>query len=196
MRARDIALARFERQTYNWKKSNKELEQIYGCSSKTVTWLRTQVPGALNQRERWAEARAIFRCHQEHHKLPYKKVAKIYNVAHSFAQALLREVRGDKQSEKNNWHDNLIYSHPDFGVEGEHATVTATDIGKSLGVSMHMVASRRRKMGVLPPHKHWRRRTLSAISKNDKRAYKVCRLTHGWGRPKGMKEHLEALNER
>ena len=188
-----IAMERFKIQSYNWDKPIKDIAKIYGVGTTFARKMRRSV-GGMSESERIKEqrskARALFKCHQEHYDLPIGEIAKIYDVPYKFASKMIGEVVGNRQKTRVYKLDALIYEHPDFGVPDEPAPISHRELAEILGVCIPSVGARRRKKGVLPYQV-----VSQEISPTDKAAYKVCRLTHNWGRPKGIDRHLEKLRE-
>ena len=181
----EVALARFKVQAYNWNKQNKTLMEIYGVGEAFVKKMKREV-GIVPIKERCAEARRLFKCHPEHYNLPSEEVAKIYGVTDKFAAKMIGEFCGNRQAARVRKLDNLILNHPNFGVPGQHATVSHRALADELGVSQFSVGSRRRLKGVLTYKipKDW-------LSEPEKRTYELCKLTRTWGRPAGIDEHLQ-----
>ena len=186
----DIAMARFKVQTYNWNKQNKTLMKIYGVSESFVTKMRREV-GIVSAKDKCDEARKIFKCHPEHHKLTDIEVAKIYDVSESTARTFQRELRGTTKAVerriKNERLDNLICLHPDFGTPGDSALVPTKVLARRLGVNRYNVNVRRSKSGVLP----YKASITNPLTGPERRAYKLCALTKSWGRAVGMENRNE-----
>ena len=185
----DIAMARFKVQTYNWNKQNRTLMKIYGVSESFVTKMKREV-GQVSAKDRCAEARKLFKCHPEHHKLTDIEIGKLYGVSESTARTFQRELRGTtKAVERIIRHeklDNLIYNHPDFGLPGEMAVVPTNVLARRLNVPRYTVTVRRGRAGVLP----YQAAITHPPTGPEKRAYKMCRLVKTWGRPAGMDRYL------
>ena len=187
----DIAMERFKVQSYNWNKQNKTLMKIYGVSESFVTKMKREV-GIVSAKDRCDEARKIFKCHPEHHKLTDLEIGKIYGVSESTARTFQRELRGTTKAIerriKNEELDKLIYAHPDFGTPGERALVPTKLFARQLGVNRYAVITRRNKAGVLS----YQAPITHPLSEPEKRAYRLCKLTHGWGRAKNIDRYLES----
>ena len=188
-----IALERFKIQSYNWNKTTKELMEIYGVGTTYITKMRKEV-GYLTPQEKIAIARDKFAETPADHKLTVPQIMKKYEVPKTTAQKMLAKVTPNKNELRIMELDRLICSHPDFGTPGEKAKVSQRSLAIELGVCCDSVAKRRKAKGVLP-FKQVHRGRRPGPSKIDKIAYKVCRLTHNWGRPKGIDRHLEMLRE-
>jgi len=186
-----IALERFRVQSYNWDKTTAELQKIYGVGTKFIAKMREDI-GVPAPKDRLKinndKAMALFKCHPEHHGLSYREIKKLYDVTETWAKKMIRECSETSYKKRLEALDALVYDDPDFGTPGECASMSQKDFANKLGVSEHIVGSRRRLKGVLPYkiHKDW-------LSEPEKRIYKLCKLTRTWGRPAGIDRYLEQL---
>lgn len=189
----EIAMARFKVQSYNWKKTTKALMKIYGVGGTFVTKMRREV-GYVDPRERYQEMVKKFLATPEHHEIEAKEIERIYEVSMTASKrmaCMVGKTHAEKIKERL---DRLIYSHPDFGTPGQRAEVSLTKIADELKCCTSSISSRRKIKGVLPAFTAKPPSQRPEMTYNDRKAFKVCRLTHNWGRPKGMAEHLETLN--
>ena len=184
----DIAMARFRVQTYNHGKKIKTIAEIYGVSETFAKKMCNEVGTVTvmaSNRIKCAEARRLFKHNLEHYKLLPEELSKIYEISLRFAKRLLVEVNGSAYDVRRKAMNDLVYNHPNFGVPGQHAPVTHTQLADALGVKEHVVSMRRHKVGVLP----YNHRT-NFLTPAEKRGYKICKLTRSWGRPAGMDRYL------
>jgi hypothetical protein len=189
-----IAMERFKIQSYNWDKTTAELMEIYDVGQTFITKMRKEV-GYLSPKERLDQAKKKFAKTKKDHTLTVPEIVKKYEVTRTAAEHMLAKVTPSKHKLLTQELDRKICSHPDFGIPGERAPVSQRKIATELGVCCDSIAKRRKAKGVLP-FKQIHTGPRPVPTALDKIAYKVCRLTHGWGRPKGIDKHLEELRER
>jgi hypothetical protein len=158
----------------------------------------------------WQRKVAIFKRTKKHHNLTTTELIKIYRVGNftitqHFYPAIGRKNRDEIEAERRDY----MLSHPMFGEEGERAPINNREFAllmhkerpdlfpkKSPSATSHL----RLKCGILASKMCLERSMADGaryqLSAMDKQIQKLCKLTHGWGRPKGMDAHLESLSER
>ena len=181
----DIAMERFKVQSYNWNKQNKTIMKIYGVSETFVTKMKRTV-GIISAKDRCAEARRIFKCHPEHHKLSSLEVANLYDISERTGQTLLYEINGGVKAVNRERLDKIILTHPDFGTPGEMAKIPTAALAIILDVPRHTITTRRHNAGVISYERAKNHRPTGP----EKRAYKLCKLTRSWGRAAGIDRYL------
>ena len=157
----------------------------------------------------WHRKLTIFKRTKKHHDLTAAELADIYKVGlftitQNFFPAVGRKTRQEIERERLDY----AISHPMFGEEGVVAPINNREFAELMhkerpdifpGTSPSAMSALRRKCGVQPNSMNRSEITEDTaryqLNAEDRAIQKLCKLTHGWGRPKGMDAHLETLRD-
>ena len=142
-----------------------------------------------------------FKNNVAHHELTLKEIGQIYDVnPHVVNKLFLPAIGRLPPSELKRIEKDKVLVHPMCGEPRLRAPCSHAEAAKIIGTTKDFVVSVRRAIGVLPFNASYDYESEEhkdcLLTPNDIRAYALCRLTHGWGRPKGIDAHLEYLRER